>query len=425
MRRIAVLAVVFLSALWAASAEVPLLYPEAEAVHVFPIGRGEGELGLGPEGTETWAPSDLAMSADELLWVADYRSSRVVGFDIATFAVSATVRLDFGPERVSASENALAVWTISPSVEEFAYAFRVQSAAGGPDDWVGGTIPLPVPREAYFFFSLPSLVVGLYSEDGLHYFAVKPGTGPDEAEYVPEEEFRQMVAERSPEIQAADLSFDRRWLVSGDQTVALGSSVVTRYDTAGRLSLTDGSTYAPAGGFIGVDADANHYVSERNRFTVYSHHGDAIAVIDVNEFHKTSIRGTVDSRGNIYFMSSSPETGHVLYRVRNTWAPIGTRQSESDGLSTAPLSEPPDEVDSLMRGRLVAPDKLAAAEIGLRSAATIGLPAFAYVSSDSEVRVLDQSEPQQIGILSAPWYLVATADGTEGWVYGAFLEMAE
>ena len=144
MKRIAVLAVVFLSALWAVSAEVPLLYPEAEAVHVFPIGRGEGELGLGPEGPEVWAPSDLAMSADELLWVADSDGFRVVGYDMSGFSVRLAIPVGFMPTRVSASKDALAVWTISPSVEEFAYAFRVQPAAGGPDGAQGS--PLIVAR---------------------------------------------------------------------------------------------------------------------------------------------------------------------------------------------------------------------------------------------------------------------------------------
>ena len=151
MKRIAVLGVLFLSALSSAPAEVPLLYPEAEAIYVFPIGRGEGELGLGPEGPEVWAPSDLAISGDELLWVADPYGLRVVGYDMSGFSVRLAIPVGFMPTRVSASEDALAVWTISPSVEEFAYAFRVDSGADGPGDWFSGTMPVPVLREVYFY----------------------------------------------------------------------------------------------------------------------------------------------------------------------------------------------------------------------------------------------------------------------------------
>jgi hypothetical protein len=41
------------------------------------------------------------------------------------------------------------------------------------------------------------------------------------------------------------------------------------------------------------------------------------------------------------------------------------------------------------------------------------------------VAVREMTEPQRIGVLYAPWYRVANADGAEGWVYGYFLEMEE
>jgi SH3 domain-containing protein len=163
------------------------------------------------------------------------------------------------------------------------------------------------------------------------------------------------------------------------------------------------------GNFIGWDNADNSYWSYGTSIVAVDSEGAlAVELLGDNINWYGHSRFSVAPDGTLYCLSHNSDSDEFeLMKLDPWWSTTTTNAAEP------------------ARARLLVPDRLAGTAVGLRSSATVVAPILAYTDNTTEVEILDRTEPQRIGVLNAPWYRVATADGTEGWVYGAFLEMQE
>lgn len=210
------------------------------------------------------------------------------------------------------------------------------------------------------------------------------------------------------------------YLFFGERLVTANGETFASYFSSGNSFFEFGREISRSDArFLGVDSVGNYYWIVGRLVVVYGPFGDVEAAIG---FDPVPAGGglQIDPHGNIYVLSYGGQTpGQLdLLWIENTWS----TQTSGDGWSGPPAASEPQPS---LSARLAVPVEFLGSPVALRESAGVAAQSVGYAHGLAEVDVLEQTEPFRIGPLSEPWYRVVAVDGTQGWIYGAFLEFSE
>jgi len=397
---------------------------EPIAIHVFPAGREPGMLAYDSGSTpHPQGPQSIAFAGPETIVISDYIRERWIWVSTAgqliteeeypePFADGLIDIADDGTLLAYSEGGAEVLRQTADSGYEEVYRFDSQDTAYSRREL------LPEP----YSFADDWLIGEL--GDANRYFVVDL-TDSDNARYHGSSMAAEAIRERQTRGQGLWVD-DDGYLFLDERLFTRNVATFHEYFSRDRFnersytSLETSPAFVPRGlRLAGIDAAGYWYWHSNYYVFVLGPGGNLVRRLDIPEPYVFDRSGLApDPDGNLWFLKWSRD-GHTLYRIENTWSTPTTGAAEtSETTAQIAQSGPP-------QARLSVPARLTGTPVGLRETATTGAPVLAYLASTAEVQVLDQTEPERIGILTAPWYRVATADGTEGWVYGIFLEMTE
>jgi hypothetical protein len=159
------------------------------------------------------------------------------------------------------------------------------------------------------------------------------------------------------------------------------------------LTVEPLSLWADSMNFLGRDLAGNWYWGDNTGLAVFSPQGDLIDYFMLDWEKHTIGRPHVAPNGDLYYLGRSEEWVS-LYRVRNVW----DRAFEVGVINDR--------------------------NVRVRKNPSTSTESIGQLDKGIQLAVVGQTkETQTIAGQSAPWLYVRLADGREGWVFGAFVDL--
>jgi hypothetical protein len=181
---------------------------------------------------------------------------------------------------------------------------------------------------------------------------------------------------------------------------------------------------------LSIDLQGNYYwVNEPNCF-VFNKNGELIYTLEtprsVNSdgSYKYTYRLAVHPSGDIYrFLMTGYKDPVKVQVLPNIWAPEAKKLWEQS-------KQAPRFITELSRGAFAYPfgiwkeAKINDSNVRMRQEPDLKSAVISHLSKETPVTVLEITPSKtKIDNVEAPWYLVRTWEGSQGWIFGAFMDI--
>ena len=375
---------------------------DAETVRALPFGDGAGSLGFAPAADETEpVPGGLRFADDAgALWIDDVTNRRVVVLD-QSFAPSVP-SLPLGD--VSFGALSAGNGRLFHGAQGAGDSFLVIDPSRGTVVFQAPGSDYPIPGDAsvpkYYSYAdnlligeldvVPAAGTGNTVAHEYRVFSLEMPTRPGaRATWRSHEETLSFIRAKAKD--KAGLWVDPRGLIMyGSAPLTRNTGLLLRYFLAFNPRLWSAPAYRDsAGDILGADRDGYLYVRKGTLVSVLGLNGDALAAVHVGSGSSVA----VDSNGTIFELAASREdASFLLLRHERSW------------------------------GYRAVPGVIGADDLNIRRYPATTSVSLGKLARAAAVTVLARSKDRMAaGALKDYWYRVRTADGTVGWVFGAYL----